>query len=384
MMFFGRDVLAAVAPGAMNRDAMVNLERIMRQIDPKTQQQLVTGLGMAFGVGAGLAGYSLLHEPLNVHLEQLTIRLPQAQSSLPKRGLRILHLSDTHFRGIAWRENAKIERIRRLTAGLEYDLLVHTGDFWHEETGLWNLLALLDALPPPRLGAFGVLGNHDHVCYSHGEMLMHNWDHYQQHYAKTHTNAHTNGDNGRHRSWLANLRDFVDFARYFLNQPFVLKRTHFNNKMLLRQALAERGVELLNNRSVHLHCNEPDEQVDLYVAGVDDLQEGWPDLKQALAAIPPHKLTILLSHNPDILGDPAVQQADVVLAGHTHGGQIVLPLVGAIHTQSGHLARHEASGHLQRGKTQLYVTRGVGEGIPLRFGARPQITLITLTAYDDE
>ena len=125
---------------------------MVRQIDPKTQQQLFAGLGMVFGVGAGLAGYSFLHEPLNVHLERLTIKLPQAQDYLPTRGLRILHLSDTHFRGIAWRENAKIDRIRRLTAELEYDLLIHTGDFWHEETGLWNLIALLDSVAAAALG----------------------------------------------------------------------------------------------------------------------------------------------------------------------------------------------------------------------------------------
>jgi len=56
----------------------------------------------------------------------------------------------------------------------------------------------------------------------------------------------------------------------------------------------------------------------------------------------------------------------------------VLPLLGAAHTQSEHLRRHEVSGHLRRGNTQVYITRGIGEGIPIRFGAAPQVTLITV------
>jgi uncharacterized protein len=164
-----------------------------------------------------------------------------------------------------------------------------------------------------------------------------------------------------------------------MNRPFVLKRVHFNNKERLRQALAAKGVEILNNGSVHLQHNpgQPD-GVDVYLAGVDDVSEGWPNVARALADIPAGKPTILLSHNPDILEEADIERADVILAGHTHGGQIVLPWIGPVHTHSDQLARHEASGHLRRGKTQLYITRGIGEGIPLRFGARPQITLLTL------
>lgn len=352
---------------------MFGLEQISQQFDLKTQRQLFGGLGMLAGVGAGLAGYSLFHEPLNVDLEELTIHLPQAQGYIPTRGLRILHLSDTHFRGLNWREQGKIERIRRLTHGMDYDLLIHTGDFWHEETGLQNLLALMDALPRPRLGGYGVFGNHDHVCYSHSDMLALNWERYQQ------DNGRAN--NGDSSSVAERMREMVQFAHYFMNKPFVLKRTHFNNKELLRRALADKGVNILDNHSVHLceRSGKPD-GMDLYLAGVDDLGEGWPDIGKALAGVPNGKPTILLSHNPDILKEEDVQRADVVLSGHTHGGQIVLPWLGAIHTHSDHLDRSKAAGRLQQGRTQVYVTRGVGEGIPLRFGAPPQIALITIRA----
>jgi uncharacterized protein len=349
---------------------MLGIERLTNQIDSKRQKQLLSGLGALVGFGAGLAGYSLLHEPLNIHLERLTLVIPGAQGRLPQRGLRLLHLSDTHFRGLAWREQAKIDRIRRLTTGLEYDLLIHTGDFWHEETGLQNLQLLLEALPRPRLGGYGVYGNHDHVCYSHSEMLAHNWARYQQ---------QNGGRNGHPLTLSERVREFYQFAQYFMNKPFVLKRTHFNNRVLLRRTLAEHGLHLLNNESVHLaHQRGQVEGVDLYLAGVDDVAEGWPDVDKALAGIPADKPVILLSHNPDILQEPGVERADVVLSGHTHGGQIVLPWIGPVHTHSDQLARHEAAGYLRRGKTQVYITRGVGEGIPFRFGARPQITLITL------
>jgi predicted MPP superfamily phosphohydrolase len=52
--------------------------------------------------------------------------------------------------------------------------------------------------------------------------------------------------------------------------------------------------------------------------------------------------------------------------------------LGAAHTQTEHLRRHEVSGYLRRGPTQVYITRGIGEGIPVRFGAAPQITLLTV------
>lgn len=338
---------------------------------------LLQGLGMLVGLGVGLAGYSVLHEPLDIRLDYLKIRLRDVGGKLPARGLRILHLSDTHFQGIEWREQAKIDRIRRLTAGLDYDLLVHTGDFWHTETGLQNVLTLLDNIPRPRLGSYGVLGNHDYACYSHSDMWSRNWTHYQA--QNGHATMNGSGNGAKPRSALTNLVEFYRFAKYFLNVPFVLKRIHFNDHGRLREALADRGMQVLHNELIHLH-HQPDhpDGVDLYLAGVDDVSEGQPDVQKAFANTQGNKPLLLLSHNPDILKETRAWQADVVLSGHTHGGQVTFPWLGAVHTHSAHLRRHEAAGYLRRGKTHVYVTRGVGEGIPLRFRARPQITLVTI------
>ena len=111
--------------------------------------------------------------------------------------------------------------------------------------------------------------------------------------------------------------------------------------------------------------------------GLDDLTEGKPDLPAALADVPQGAPLILLAHNPDVWLDPGVERVDLVLSGHTHGGQVHLPGVGAAHTQGTHLSRRRPAGWFERGpSTRMFVTRGLGESIPLRFGARPQVALI--------
>ena len=98
------------------------------------------------------------------------------------------------------------------------------------------------------------------------------------------------------------------------------------------------------------------------------------------SAIPDGAPVVLLSHNPDIIASPQLPRVDVVLSGHTHGGQIVVPFWGPAHTQVEYLPRENVSGYFRQGRTHVYISRGLGEGIPLRFRAGPQITLIHLTA----
>ena len=115
---------------------------------------------------------------------------------------------------------------------------------------------------------------------------------------------------------------------------------------------------------------------DLWIAGVDDLTEGRADLGAALAGVPDEPPLILLAHNPDVWLDARVAAADLVLSGHTHGGQVRLPAVGVVHTQGTHLSRQRPAGWFERGGTRMFVSRGLGESIPLRFGVRPQVALI--------
>ena len=333
---------------------------------------LWAGLGAVAGLGAALGGYAFLYEPFDVRTERLAVRLLRDKAGLPGEGLHILHLSDTHFRGADRREHAKIEQVRRATAGEEIDLLIHTGDFLHNDSGLDNVLALIDCLPKPRLGAFAVSGNHDHVFYNMRRAPLYSWRLFRAREAK---NAAGNGaryssENAKFSS--AGLGDLYRFGRYLLSNRFDGEPAGVNDIGRLRSALEERGMQFLDNRAVRLGGTG------VYLVGIEDLMEGQPDLQKSLDGVPHDAPTVLLSHNPDIMEAAAAGRADLILSGHTHGGQIVLPLIGPTYTQTEQLSRGEASGYSRRGRTQVYVHRGLGEGVPVRFGAPPHVTFIRL------
>ena len=310
-----------------------------------------------------------------MRLEEVTLRVPPWAGRLPEKGLRILHLSDFHFQGREWREQAKMRKVKRLTQDLTYDLLVHTGDFLHTDAGIPNVLDLLDGLPKPRLGTYAVLGNHDYVCYDMREVIVYSWRNFLRWEAEHGQRSFILAPRSR---W-EKAAQMAHFSHFLMNYPVEAKRTGWNDVAELTARLEERGMHVLHNRAERLITHHPDiGDVDLHIAGIDDLHEGQPDLDAVLAGIPRHELTLLLSHNPDVLDHPRINQADVLLAGHTHGGQIVLPILGAAHTHSEHLGRREASGPLRRKNTQIYVHRGLGEGIPLRFGAPPLVAVVTL------
>ena len=285
--------------------------------------QILGGATALASLGLGLASYAAFHEPLRVRLERLTLRVDNAHGRLPAEGLRILHLTDTHFRGADWRERPKMEQVRRICSGMEYDILVHTGDFLHKDEGLPNTLALLDSLPAPRLGAYAVLGNHDYMLYSAKDMFGRSWANFKQ-------MDEYNQQNGAGGRPLHQVNRLIEFGRYFANAPLDLRRTGRNDTAALTRKLAERNIRLLCNQHIRLqHGTGFADAVDLYIAGVDDLTEGAPICSRALADVPASAPTLLLSHNPDIVGASGIEQADVVLSGHTHGGQIVLAGAGS-------------------------------------------------------
>ena len=153
----------------------------------------------------------------------------------------------------------------------------------------------------------------------------------------------------------------------------------------LSQTLAANGIPPLMNR--HVLLTRGDSQIAL--AGVDDPVNEMDRLGDALEGIPADLFTLLLMHSPDGVAEAAVRGVDVVLSGHTHGGQIRLPWYGALYTHS-HLGKRMSDGYYSRdrlrkaigirpGRTQLYVTRGLGvSGLALRFLTRPELTVITL------
>jgi predicted MPP superfamily phosphohydrolase len=240
----------------------------------------------------------------------------------------------------------------------------------HYDSGIENVFALLDALPEPRLGRYAVLGNHDYSHYAMHEALPNMWRKYRD--------GERGGVHGN-VGLLARPWEMLRFGRYMRNTPVEVRRTGSNDVVHLTRELSRRGFRILHNQAERIrHAPERRDGVDFYLAGVDDVLEGRPHLHDALEGVPVDAPTILLSHNPDIIQSPRMGQVDLVLSGHTHGGQIVLPFWGPAHTQARYLERSDVAGYLRRGRTQVYISRGIGEGIPLRFAAKPQFALVTV------
>jgi predicted MPP superfamily phosphohydrolase len=115
------------------------------------------------------------------------------------------------------------------------------------------------------------------------------------------------------------------------------------------------------------------------LAGVDDLWMGKVDVTGALGEAKPDDACLVVSHNPDVaekLRDPRV---GLMLSGHTHGGQVVFP--GGAPFVPSHYGQKYLHGLCHAPATTVYVSRGLGcMSIPIRFGSRPELTLISLAA----
>ncbi|WEG11525.1 metallophosphoesterase [Pullulanibacillus sp. KACC 23026] len=119
----------------------------------------------------------------------------------------------------------------------------------------------------------------------------------------------------------------------------------------------------------------------LHIAGLDDLFGGHPDGKKALKGIPRNGFTLLLAHEPDLADwkQAVPYPVDLMLSGHSHGGQIRVPFLGALYRPDG--AKHYIEGLKTIGQSdmKLYVNRGIGTTyLPFRFNCRPEMTLFIL------
>jgi len=129
------------------------------------------------------------------------------------------------------------------------------------------------------------------------------------------------------------------------------------------------GVRLLLNEGI---APRPD----FWLAGMDDSASGHPDLAAALTGVPANALRIGLFHSP-IYFDLAARQLHLALAGHSHGGQVRIPLLPALWLPRG--VGPYVDGWFERDGSRMYVSRGVGTSIlPLRFACRPEVALITV------
>ena len=143
-------------------------------------------------------------------------------------------------------------------------------------------------------------------------------------------------------------------------------------------ALLTHGIPVLENRYVPI---ERDGRR-FWLAGAANVTSHLARLELAVPAKPirGNDPVILMAHEPDFLDHVAQYGGvDFMVSGHTHGGQVRLPFVGALALPP--LGKKYVTGFFQKGQTRLYVNRGIGTvGLPVRFLCRPEITVFTLSA----
>jgi predicted MPP superfamily phosphohydrolase len=147
---------------------------------------------------------------------------------------------------------------------------------------------------------------------------------------------------------------------------------HWTDAALITDLFRSEGITVMINEGMHFEKNG----ASIWLAGVDDTMVGLEDLSLALAGARDDEMKLLLAHNPIILRRAARASVDLVLSGHTHGGQVAIR--GERSTVRG--ARKRLLKGLGRlSNTQIYVNRGLGTVVlPIRYGCPPEISLLEL------
>jgi uncharacterized protein len=265
----------------------------------------------------GTAGYAALVEPEFIKLEHVKIHLPELSPQFD--GLKIAHLSDFHY-GPFTGEREIGHAVDRTNAESP-DLVVLTGDFISAPT-------------------FGPI---------RGRRL-------------------TDPDNAQLcANILGRLRAPLGVFAVLGNHDVIMDAAH------LTEALQSRNIRVFAN------ANQPMERgsARFWLAGINDVLSGHPRLDLALHGIPPREATVLLTHEPDFADFAADHPVHLQLSGHSHGGQMRLPLLGSPYLPP--LARKYPYGYYRIRGMQLYTNRGIGTiFLPMRLDAPPEVTILTL------
>jgi predicted MPP superfamily phosphohydrolase len=281
----------------------------------RPRRWFLKSVGVAAAGLAGGAVYTRWIEPRWLDVGRHEIALGKGPAGPP---VRLLQLSDFHASPVV--PLAFIARAVRAGLALKPDLICLTGDFitakFADSPGYVATLAPLAAAAP----TFACLGNHDGG------------------------------------SWAGSTYGYDDTS-------------------VIRDILARAGITLLHNsaRAVTV-AGRP-----IRLVGVGDLWAGELDASAAFSSPPgvPGTPTLLLAHNPDSKDEMADRTWDLMLSGHTHGGQLRLPVFG---TPFAPVQDTRFVKGLHRWENRwLHVTKGVGNLHGLRFNCRPEISLLTLT-----
>ena len=260
-------------------------------------------------------GYAYHIEPTWLEINRFDLPVRDLPDSFT--GLKIAHLTDFHC-GHQIPQGYLEDALAR-TVAEKPDVIALTGDFVHK--GYRHVQAAADLvrhLKAP-LGVYAVLGNHDF-----------------------------------------SVRNALGVRRY----PGLHRA--------VADALGAAGVQVLRNTAVRFDRAGGG----LILAGVDDLWSRECDPQEALAGGCPQTPRVVLAHNPQSVESFGDHRFDLVLSGHTHGGQVNWPGLGRI--LLGRKAQRWAAGLYPHRDGHLYVNKGVGFGWRFRFGVRPEVAVFTL------
>ena len=293
---------------------------------PAAVSNLARLAGAVAVAGAACVGYGIL-----VERDWYRLRRERVEALDPGQApLTVLHLSDLHMTASDARRVAFLERL----AAEPVDLVVLTGDMLGEPGGLGTVLEALGRFRP-RLGAVAVLGSNDY--------------------------------------WAPRFRNPLT---YFMGPSSRWGRSSPRNPWReLVEGLEARGWTVLSNHRGQLG--------DIELAGLDDPHIRRDDPATAVPANgdarPRLRLGVVHSPYRRALDAFAGNGYDLVLAGHTHGGQVCLPGVGALVTNCD-LPRDRVRGLSRWGSSWLHVSAGLGTSkyAPFRFACRPEASLLTV------
>jgi predicted MPP superfamily phosphohydrolase len=272
---------------------------------------------MAHWVGKNWAriSYARQVEPTWLELNPHSISVADLPDAFA--GMKIAQLSDLH--GGHHLPKDYLPRAVDITLAQQPDVIALTGDFIHKGyRHVVDVAKVLQRLRAPH-GVFAVLGNHDF-----------------------------------------SVRNALGIRR------------HRGLHKAIADALTDQGIKVLRNESIPLEKADSK----LYLAGVDDLWSRECDPEQALKGLCPLTPRIVLAHNPQTVHLLGEHRCDLMLSGHTHGGQINWPGLGRFFL--GRKGKQFAAGLYRHKQTHLFVNKGVGFGWRFRFGVRPEIALLTL------
>ena len=281
----------------------------------------------------------MLFEAQWLRLRRRRLVLPGLPAEL--EGLKLLHISDLHggAPGPGGRAIAKLSASARRA---DADIVLFTGDMTDKKNDLRPFLPLLAEIGS-RYGKFAVLGNHDH---------------------------------GLRKTVLQELARMLTGSGW-RGKKEIPSESLAETVALNRELLAQAGIRLLENECATLLAHGGSVQV----CGMDDCQYGYADFKGTAGQVDRSVgLRVLLSHSPDAVAWIPDGVYQLVLAGHTHGGQICIP-----HPTKGKILLSTSgsdfgAGIYHRDGFTMHVSPGVGTTLlPFRLLSRPEITLLELT-----